>query len=305
MGYGTVITAASIGADPAGSAAAAQAAAALDATAKADAAEAAAKAASTPIAHATATGVGVHGATAAGAAVLGAANQGAAQTAIGTDAAGATRPPTAHAIDGASHSLGGLVADGQALWRSGGALGPVLLGDAATKNVGTGAGDVAAGDVLPTHAGASGAGVHGAGATGATVLAAATQAAARAAADAELDRGALRLTLVAARASTSDLSQVTGSLLHDQTLYSDLPTVTFRAAGIISGSATGEIDLYDLTATSLLKTLVLPNGSFAIEGAAIIPALPAGAHVLEARVRRVGGAATDEIFVSWAGLVLT
>jgi len=222
----------------------------------------------------------------------------------------------------------------------------LALGDAATRNVGAGAGDVAAGDepVAAGHASASGAGVHGAGVTGADVLAAADQATAQTAVGTDAAGAArppdahaigahtgagdivtrdaaefatsaqgdkadlayvstLRITIVNDQSSTDTLSTVIGTLLIDRTKYA-YTTVKFRAEGAISGAATGELDLYDLTAGSLVTTLALNNGTFGVETTVTIPAVPAGAHLLEGIVRRVGGAAEDKIYVGWGGLVL-
>ena len=64
----------------------------------------------------------------------------------------------------------------------------------------------------------------------------------------------------------------------------------------------GVLELYDLDASAIIESLVLPNGTFNVSNGVLT--LAGALTQYELRLRRNGGAVTDVVSVSWAGLQL-
>ena len=108
-------------------------------------------------------------------------------------------------------------------------------------------------------------------------------------------------TLVLSRSTSSEINTVVGGVQIDKSLFPSID-VKLRAQGDISGTAAGVLELYDLTNAAIIVSLALPNGVF--NELSDVLTLAGALTQYELRIRRNGGAVTDVVTVTWAGLQL-
>lgn len=105
--------------------------------------------------------------------------------------------------------------------------------------------------------------------------------------------------LVSAQSTVSTLNVVVGGVQINKALFLST-NVKLQAQGEVTGTAAGVLELYDLDASAIIESLILPNGTFNVSSGVLT--LAGALTQYELRLRRNGGAVTDVVSVSWAGL---